>query len=211
MYHVTLTPDETGTVLVACPDLPEVTTFGEDEEDAIGRAADAIEEALATRIARREDIPAPSMTPQQAILEALAAKFGVREDGAAPSVAPDPAIEEALAASIVERGDTQASSVLPDRPKRFLQRWLGVPDGVPSPELSPWIVRLPPLTIAKVELYRAVRAAGVSKAELGRRLGWHGPQVDRLFDLNHRSAIEHIDQALRVIGKRLDVSVRDAA
>jgi predicted RNase H-like HicB family nuclease len=88
MYRVTLTPDENGTVLVTCPDLPKVTTFGEDEEDAIGRAADAIEEALATRIARREDIPAPSMTPQQAILEALAARFGAREDGALPPSRP---------------------------------------------------------------------------------------------------------------------------
>jgi len=35
--------------------------------------------------------------------------------------------------------------------------------------------------------------------------------VGRLFDLNHRSTIEHIDQALHAIGKRLDVSVQDAA
>jgi predicted RNase H-like HicB family nuclease len=210
MYPVILTPDENGTVLVTCADLPEVTTFGEDEEDAIGRAADAVEEALAARIARREDIPAPSMTPQQAILEALAARFGARAGIAASSVVPDRTIEAALAASIVERGDIQASSVLPHQPTGFLQGWLGVPDGARAPELNLRIVRLPPLTMAKVELYRAVRAAGVSKAELGRRLGWHGPQVDRLFDLNHHSAIEHIDQALRVIGKRLEVSVRDA-
>lgn len=59
MYPVILTPDKNGTVLVTCPDLPEVTIFGEDEEDAIGRAADAIEETVAARIARREDIPAP--------------------------------------------------------------------------------------------------------------------------------------------------------
>jgi antitoxin HicB len=72
-------------------------------------------------------------------------------------------------------------------------------------------VRLPPPTVAKVELHRVAHAQGVSKAELARRLGWHGPQVDRLFDLNHRSTIEHIDQALRTIGKRLDVSVQDAA
>ena len=58
MYPVILTPDKNGTVLVTCPDLPEVTIFGEDEEDAIGRAADAME-TVATRIARREDIPAP--------------------------------------------------------------------------------------------------------------------------------------------------------
>jgi hypothetical protein len=35
--------------------------------------------------------------------------------------------------------------------------------------------------------------------------------VDRLFDLRHRSQIEQIDQALRTMGKRLDVSVHDAA
>jgi antitoxin HicB len=51
----------------------------------------------------------------------------------------------------------------------------------------------------------------MTKAELGRRLGWHAAQVDRLFHLRHRSQIEHIDQALRTMGKRLDVSVHDAA
>jgi len=56
-YPVILTPDDNGTILVTCPDLLEVTTFGEDDEDALQRAADAIEEALAARIAHREDIP----------------------------------------------------------------------------------------------------------------------------------------------------------
>jgi len=59
-YRIELTPDDNGTVLVTCPDLPEVTTFGEDEADAQLRAVDAIEEALAARMARRQDIPFPS-------------------------------------------------------------------------------------------------------------------------------------------------------
>ena len=59
-YPVVLTPDDNGTLLVTCPDLPEVTTFGEDRDEALQRAADAIEEALAARIANREDIPRPS-------------------------------------------------------------------------------------------------------------------------------------------------------
>jgi antitoxin HicB len=139
MYPVSLEPDENGTLLVTCPDLPELTTWGEDEGDALQRAADAIEEALAARIAHRDDIPEPSAA----------------------------------------RG----------RP-------------VPS---------LPPLTVAKVALYRAALTSGVTKAELGRRLGWHAPQVDRLFDLRHRSKIEQIDQALRILGKQLVVSVQDAA
>jgi antitoxin HicB len=59
-YPVILIPDDNGTILVTCPDFPEVTTFGEDREDALQRAADAVEEALAARIAHREEIPAAS-------------------------------------------------------------------------------------------------------------------------------------------------------
>lgn len=165
MYFVTLTPDDNGTLLVTCPDLPEVTTFGEDEEDAMQRAADAVEEALAARIARHEDIPEPSPPARQ---------LGHSRNLSSPAM-------------------------------------VGLLTARSLPEVGRWLVQLPPLTAAKVELYRAARAQRVSKAELGRRLGWHGPQVDRLFDLNHRSTIEHIDQALRVIGKRLVVSVQDAA
>jgi antitoxin HicB len=174
MYAVTLTPDDNGTLLVTCPDLAEVTTFGEDEEDAMGRAADAIEEALAARIARREGIPLPAAVPHRAMWEAPTTRIPV------------------------------------DRPAEFERpAMLCTAPSETEPALR--IVRLPPLTVAKVELYRAVRAAGVSKAELGRRLGWHGPQVDRLFDLNHRSRIEHLDRALRAIGKRLEIKVADAA
>ena len=60
MYPVVLEPDDNGTWLVTCPDLPEVTSWGEDEEDALRRVADAIEEALAARMANREPVPEPS-------------------------------------------------------------------------------------------------------------------------------------------------------
>jgi antitoxin HicB len=59
-YRIELTPDDNGTILVTCPDLPEVTTFGEDKDEARLRAIDAIEEALAARIARRESIKVPT-------------------------------------------------------------------------------------------------------------------------------------------------------
>lgn len=59
-YPIELIADDNNTFLVTCPDLPEVTTFGEDEGDATLRALDAIEEAIAARIASREDIPLPS-------------------------------------------------------------------------------------------------------------------------------------------------------
>ena len=59
-YAIELTSDDNETILVTCPDLPEVTTFGEDEADARLRAVDAIETALQGRMADRAEIPAPS-------------------------------------------------------------------------------------------------------------------------------------------------------
>lgn len=62
-FPVVLTPDDNGTLLVACPDLAKVTTFGGDEADALLRPADAVEEAIAARIAHREEI-APASAPR---------------------------------------------------------------------------------------------------------------------------------------------------
>jgi antitoxin HicB len=59
-YPVKLTPDDNGTMLVTAPDLPEISTFGEDTADALVRAADAIATALQGRISARQKIPAPS-------------------------------------------------------------------------------------------------------------------------------------------------------
>lgn len=58
-YPVQLEDDE-GSILVTTPDFPELTTFGEDEGDALRHAVDALEEAIAARIHDARDIPAPS-------------------------------------------------------------------------------------------------------------------------------------------------------
>ena len=60
LYPLTLLPDDNGTLLVTAPDFPELTTFGEDEADAILRGQDALETVIARRIAGREAVPAPS-------------------------------------------------------------------------------------------------------------------------------------------------------
>jgi antitoxin HicB len=68
-------------------------------------------------------------------------------------------------------------------------------------------VRLPALMAAKGELYAAFREAGITKAELGRRLGIPRTNVDRLFQLSHRSRLDLIEAALRVVGKELAITV----
>jgi antitoxin HicB len=59
-YVIKLTPEDNNTLMVTCPALPEVTTFGEDEEDARKNALGAIEEAIAARSATESSCRRPS-------------------------------------------------------------------------------------------------------------------------------------------------------
>src|ERR1022692_2404693 len=60
-YPATLTPDrEAGGFTVTFRDLPEAITQGEDRLDALNQAADCLEEAVAGRIRRGDEIPVPS-------------------------------------------------------------------------------------------------------------------------------------------------------
>ena len=73
------------------------------------------------------------------------------------------------------------------------------------------MIRLGALDSIKVELYQAFRASGMRKAELARRLSIPKTVVNRLFDLDKRSRLEQIEAAFAVLGKQVDVNVRDAA
>ncbi len=67
-------------------------------------------------------------------------------------------------------------------------------------------VALPALAAAKLEAYRAMRAAGLNKKQLAERLGWQPSQVTRLFDGRHASRLDQIEAALRILGRRLVIS-----
>jgi antitoxin HicB len=63
------------------------------------------------------------------------------------------------------------------------------------------------LECAKLGVYQAMTEQGIKKAELARRLGWHMPQVDRLFDLRHASKLEQIEAAALVLGRHIEIRV----
>ena len=69
-FPITLRPDDE-TLLVTSVDFPELTTFGDDLEEAIARAVDALEEAIAARIHDRKEIPSPSAGETYAVLPTL--------------------------------------------------------------------------------------------------------------------------------------------
>lgn len=68
-------------------------------------------------------------------------------------------------------------------------------------------VRPSALECAKLGVYQAMTEQGIKKAELARRLGWHMPQVDRLFDLRHASNLDQIEAAAKVLGRHIEISV----
>ncbi len=138
-YKIQTASDDNGTVLVTCPDLPEVTTYAEDGPSVLSNAVSAIEEAIAARISEGADIPTPAL----------------------------------------KAGDS--------------------------------VARLPALTAVKTLLYMALKAQGMSRAELARRLGWHREQVDRLFRLDHASRLDQLEAAFDALGRTLDVRVLEAA
>ena len=47
-------------IMVTSPDFPELTTFGDDRDEALMRAVDALEEAIAARMYDNREIPEPS-------------------------------------------------------------------------------------------------------------------------------------------------------
>lgn len=135
-YPVILEAQAEGGFVVTFPDVPEAITQGEDEDEALLYAVEALETALSFYVESRKPLPVASK-----------AKRGQRT------------------------------------------------------------VRPSALEGAKLGVYQAMTEQGIKKAELARRLGWHMPQVDRLFDLRHASRLDQIEAAARVLGRHLEVRV----
>ena len=72
------------------------------------------------------------------------------------------------------------------------------------------LVAVPSVVAAKLALYSAMRAQRITKAELARRLGVSESAVRRLTNLDHRSHIDQVQQALQAVGHNLAVEVTRA-
>lgn len=59
-YAARVRRDSDGTYLVSFPDLPEALTSGPDLAEALAEAEECLDAALAARLLRREEIPAPT-------------------------------------------------------------------------------------------------------------------------------------------------------
>lgn len=69
------------------------------------------------------------------------------------------------------------------------------------------LIDLPPSLGAKVLLLNEMISQGTRPAELARRMNVRPQEVNRLIDLQHPTKIDTIAQALKALGKRLELSV----
>lgn len=72
-------------------------------------------------------------------------------------------------------------------------------------------VAVAPDVAAKLAVLQAFVEAGITKAELGRRLGKDEKEVRRILDPRHPTKLPTLSEALRALGKRLVVAVEKAA
>ncbi len=77
-YPVRLIPDDNNTVRVEFPDFPEAHTFGDDKEEALARAVDALETVIEAYIRERRPIPPPRAGRSNAATVALPPIAGVK-------------------------------------------------------------------------------------------------------------------------------------
>jgi antitoxin HicB len=72
-FAVVLEPEEDGGFTVRVPSLPEIVTYGEDEQEALAMAEDAIRLVIEDCIARGEPIPTPQTPCIREVTVTLAA------------------------------------------------------------------------------------------------------------------------------------------
>ncbi|MGH7112335.1 MAG: type II toxin-antitoxin system HicB family antitoxin [Stellaceae bacterium] len=77
-YPAKIERDEAGFFLVTFPDFPEAATDGRSREEALTEAADCLEEAVAGRITRGEDIPLPSRVSGDRVPIALSTLYAMK-------------------------------------------------------------------------------------------------------------------------------------
>lgn len=138
------------------------------------------------------------------------AKFTTdREQGGFVVTFPD--VPEAITqGDTIEEATAMASEALELALTFYTEQWKDLPIPTP-PKRGMRMIRVPALSDAKFKLYSALRAAGIRRIELARRLKCSASHVDRLLDISHHSKLDQIEAAFAAIGKRLDIEIQDAA
>ena len=78
---------------------------------------------------------------------------------------------------------------------------------LPAPSAGQPAVSVPVLVALKLALHEAMLAQGVSNVELAKRAGADEKSVRRMRDLFQATKVDSLEAALRLLGRRAEVSV----
>jgi len=135
----------------------------------------------------------------------------IRPNGQGGFIASFPDVPEALTeAATREEALLWAQDALLVALSGYLEDRADIPQPSPARK-GQAVAALPPMAALKLVIYQAMRDQGVSQSELARRLGCDSRQVRRLLDLDHNSRLDFMESALKALGKKLVVDVRNAA
>lgn len=76
-----------------------------------------------------------------------------------------------------------------------------------EPEPGEVLVNLPAQTAAKLAVWRAFLAAGISKSELARRLGVGENEARRILSPRYRTKLDRLEDAARALGARIVIDL----
>lgn len=68
-------------------------------------------------------------------------------------------------------------------------------------------IEIPPSVASKVFLLNEMVSQGITAAELARRMKTIPQEVNRIIDLHHSTKIDRVAEALRALGRHLEVAV----
>ena len=127
------------------------------------------------------------------------------EDGGFVVTFPD--VPEAITGS---DDRTDALAMAEDALATALAGYVHEKRAIPAPGHAaddPRLVAVPTVVAAKLALYSAMRAQGITKVELARRLGISESAVRKLANPDHRSHVSQVEKALRAVGRSIRVEV----
>ena len=130
------------------------------------------------------------------------------EDGSLVATFPD--VPEAITGG---RDKSEALTMAEDALAAALAGYVHEKWDIPAPSeavAGQELVSVPTVIAAKLALYAAMRSEGITKVELGRRLGISESAVRKLANPDHRSHVSQVQKALRVVGRSLRVEVTAA-
>ena len=111
--------------------------------------------------------------------------------------------------TIATRRSKAPATCLPMRLLTYPERDMDLPEPTARKRgLCRW--PLPAQVAAKLAVWQAWRASGISKSELARRLGLGEGEARRILDPDHLTSLPRLEAALQALGKQLIVGVSAA-